>query len=97
MRIPKSIKESIEIDKENGDTLWQDSTQMEMKNDTSNDSSTKRGVDLQCADVQNAFHTAPAIEKYYMVAGPEFGDEEGKVFIVRKALCRSWHLDESSC
>jgi hypothetical protein len=32
-----------------------------------------------------------------MVAGPEFGDEEGKVFLVRKALCRSWHLDESSC
>ncbi|CAJ1945840.1 unnamed protein product [Cylindrotheca closterium] len=44
------------------------------------------GLDLQCADIQNDFLTAPAIEKCYMVAGPKFGDEEGKVFIVRRAL-----------
>ena len=151
IRVPKSIKEAIEIDKENGDTLWQDSIQMEMKNNriafeefdgdveklmgykkitghlvfdvklgenfrrkarycadghkteapaaltystvVSRDSvrillmiAALNGLDLQCADIQNAFLTAPAIEKCYMVAGPEFGDEEGKVFIVRRAL-----------
>ncbi|CAJ1941171.1 unnamed protein product [Cylindrotheca closterium] len=32
IRIPKSIREAIKIDKENGDTLWEDSIQMEMKN-----------------------------------------------------------------
>ncbi|CAJ1931365.1 unnamed protein product [Cylindrotheca closterium] len=32
IRIPKSIKEAIKIYKANGDTLWQDSIQMEMKN-----------------------------------------------------------------
>ncbi|CAJ1938729.1 unnamed protein product [Cylindrotheca closterium] len=36
------------------------------------------GLDLQCTDIQNAFLTAPA--------GPESGEEEGKVFIVRRAL-----------
>ncbi|CAJ1941927.1 unnamed protein product, partial [Cylindrotheca closterium] len=151
IRIPKSIREAIEIDKENGDTLWQDSIQMEMKNNriafeefdgdveklmgykkitghlvfhvklgenfrrkarycadghkteapaaltystvVSRDSvrillmiAALNGLDLQCADIQNAFLTAPAIEKCYMVAGPEFGEEEGKVFIVRRAL-----------
>ncbi|CAJ1929451.1 unnamed protein product [Cylindrotheca closterium] len=54
----------------------------------------QNGLDLQCADIQNAFLTAPAIKKCYMVvAGPEFGDKEGKVFIVRRAL---YGLKESS-
>ncbi|CAJ1932242.1 unnamed protein product, partial [Cylindrotheca closterium] len=44
------------------------------------------GLDVQCADIQNAFLTAPNLEKCYMIAGPEFGDEEGKTFIVRRAL-----------
>ena len=30
--IPKSINEEIEIDKENGNTLWMDAIKMEMKN-----------------------------------------------------------------
>jgi Reverse transcriptase (RNA-dependent DNA polymerase) len=38
------------------------------------------------ADVQNAFLTAPNKEKCWMVAGPEFGHEEGKTFLVVKAL-----------
>ena len=43
-------------------------------------------LDLQAADIQNAFLTAPNLEKCYMIAGPEFLDEQGKVFIVRRAL-----------
>ena len=32
LRIPKSIKEAMEIDKENGNTLWMDAVKLEMKN-----------------------------------------------------------------
>ena len=32
IRIPKSVKEAIEIDRENGNTLWQDAIALEMKN-----------------------------------------------------------------
>ena len=38
------------------------------------------------ADVQNAFLTAPNKEKIYLKAGIEFGDDQGKVYIVDKAL-----------
>lgn len=43
-------------------------------------------LDLQCPDIQNAFLTAPSLKKCYMNAGPEFMGEEGKTFIVRRAL-----------
>lgn len=43
-------------------------------------------LDVQSADIQNAFLTAPNLEKCYMIAGPEFIDEEGKVFLVKRAL-----------
>ena len=38
------------------------------------------------SDVQNAFMMAPNKEKCWMVAGPELGSEEGKNFLVVKAL-----------
>ena len=45
-------------------------------------------LDILGADVQNAFLTAPSKEKCWMIAGPEFGPEEGKAFlVVTKALC----------
>jgi hypothetical protein len=43
-------------------------------------------LDILGADVQNAFLTAPNKEKCWMIAGPEFGSEEGKSFLVVKAL-----------
>jgi hypothetical protein len=43
-------------------------------------------LDILGADVQNAFLTAPNKEKCWMTAGPEFGPEEGKTFLVVKAL-----------
>ena len=43
-------------------------------------------LDLQAADIQNAFLTAPNLERCYMIAGPEFLDEQDKVFIVKRAL-----------
>jgi hypothetical protein len=44
------------------------------------------GLDVQGADVQNAFLSAPNLEKIWMRAGTEFGAEQGKVFIVVRAL-----------
>ena len=152
IRIPKSVKEAIEIDKENGNTLWMDTIRLEMKNVrvafeefdgytaslvgyvqitghivfdvklgenfrrtkarycadghktgapasvtysavVSRDSvrilltiSALNELDVLGADVQNAFLTAPNKEKCWMIAGPEFGPEEGKTFLVVKAL-----------
>jgi hypothetical protein len=151
IRIPKSVEEAIELDKENGDTLWWDSIVMEMKNvrpafvrptsgkappgykfikchmifdiklgenfrrkarfvagghvtekdpELSYSSVVTRDsvricfmlaalhdLDVQSADIQNAYLTADCDEKCYTIAGPEFGpDEEGKVLIIKKAL-----------
>eukprot|EP00980_Cylindrotheca_fusiformis_P022162 scaffold9066_cov80-Cylindrotheca_fusiformis.AAC.1 len=44
------------------------------------------GLDVQGADIQNAYLNAPNREKVWIRAGPEFGDDEGKCFIVTKAL-----------
>ena len=43
-------------------------------------------LSLMGADVHNAFLKAPNKEKCLIVAGPEFGHEEGKVFLVVKTL-----------
>ena len=43
-------------------------------------------LDVQGGDIQNAYLTAPNREKHWMKAGPEFGELEGKHFIVSKAL-----------
>ena len=43
-------------------------------------------IQVQSADVQNAFLTAPVLEKVWMVAGPGFGPEQGKNMIVVRAL-----------
>ena len=38
------------------------------------------------ADVKNAFLSADNFEKHWIRAGPKFGAEQGKVFIVIRAL-----------
>jgi hypothetical protein len=151
IRIPKNIKEALEIDKELGNTLWMDAIKLEMQNvriafeEFDSDPNTLVGytqitghlvfdvklgenfrrkarycadghktgapasvtystvvsrdsvrilltiaalndLDILGADVQNAFLTAPNKEKCWMIAGPEFGPEEGKTFLVVKAL-----------
>eukprot|EP00978_Attheya_sp_CCMP212_P009047 scaffold21332_cov42-Attheya_sp.AAC.1 len=43
-------------------------------------------LDILGADVQNAFLTAPNKEKVWIRAGPEFGPEEGTIFLVTRAL-----------
>ena len=43
-------------------------------------------IDILSADVQNAFLTAPVLEKVWLTAGPEFGPEQGKNMIVVRAL-----------
>jgi hypothetical protein len=43
-------------------------------------------LDVLSADVQNAFITAPIKNKYYVVAGPEFGALQGRTLIIVRAL-----------
>ena len=43
-------------------------------------------LDVMGCDVQNAFLSADNLEKHWIRAGPEFGAEQGKVFIVVRAL-----------
>ena len=43
-------------------------------------------IDIQSVDVQNAFLSAPVLEKVWLTAGPEFGPEQGKKMIVVRAL-----------
>jgi hypothetical protein len=151
IRIPKKIKEAMEIDRELGNTFWMDAIKPEMRNvwiafeEFNGDPNNHVGytqitghlvfdvklgeifwrkarycadghktgapasvtystvvsrdsvhilltiaalnkLDILGADVQNAFLSAPNKEKCWMVAGPEFGPEEGKAFLVVKAL-----------
>ena len=44
------------------------------------------GLDVLACDIQNAYLTAPCREKIFTVAGPEFGSDCGKIFIVTRAL-----------
>ena len=43
-------------------------------------------LDLQAADVENAYLLAKCREKVCIVAGPEFGDMKGKTLIINRAL-----------
>ena len=151
IRIPKSIQEAIEIDRENGNTLWMDAVRQEMKNVRvafeehegdpnqlvgytqitghivfdvklgenfrrkarycADGHKTRAPASVTCstvvsrdsvrilltiaalndlevlgADVQNAFLTAPNREKVWMIAGPEFGADEGKTYLIVRAL-----------
>jgi Reverse transcriptase (RNA-dependent DNA polymerase) len=44
------------------------------------------GVQVWAADVGNAYLNADCREKIWTVAGPEFGSNEGKVMLIKKAL-----------
>jgi hypothetical protein len=44
------------------------------------------GLNVLGLDVQNAFITAPNKEKCWIRAGPEFGDNKDKCYIVARAL-----------
>jgi hypothetical protein len=43
-------------------------------------------LDLQSGDIENAYLTAPCRERMWTRAGPEFGNDQGKVFIITRAL-----------
>jgi hypothetical protein len=45
------------------------------------------GLDVQAADIKNAYLQAPSSEKHYIICGGEFGLENvGKVALIRRAL-----------
>jgi hypothetical protein len=43
-------------------------------------------LELRAADVQNAFLTAPNLEKCCMMAGDEFGSSKDKCYILRRVF-----------
>ena len=43
-------------------------------------------LEVLACDIQNAYLTADCREKIYIIAGPEFGSEEGNIMVIRKAL-----------
>ena len=43
-------------------------------------------LEVIACDIQNAYLTAPCREKVFTVAGPEFGSDCGKVFLITRAL-----------
>jgi hypothetical protein len=45
------------------------------------------GIEMQAADVGNAYLEAVTSEKVYFIAGPEFGERAGHALIIYKALC----------
>ena len=48
------------------------------------------GLDVDAADVGNAYLVAYTKEKVFIIAGPEFGDLQGCLLIIVKALYRLW-------
>ena len=43
-------------------------------------------LDIVCGDIQNAYLTAPNQERCWLWAGPKFGSDQGKPYIVVRAL-----------
>ncbi|KAG7369945.1 reverse transcriptase RNA-dependent DNA polymerase [Nitzschia inconspicua] len=150
IRIPKTVKEAFEIDRENGDNRWAESIQKEMNavrvafrilgedqkvppryqymkchlvfdikfdgfrfktrmvagghmvetpsfmtyaSVVSRDTvrialltAALHDLSVKAADVQNAYLTAPTMEKIWTICGPEFGPDEGKKAIIVRAL-----------
>jgi hypothetical protein len=44
------------------------------------------GYDVIATDVQNAYVQASSLEKYYAIAGDEFGEDKGKTALIVRAL-----------
>ena len=45
-----------------------------------------QNLSLMTCDVSNAFPTAPTEEKVFCIAGPEFGDREGSMIEIQRAM-----------
>jgi hypothetical protein len=54
------------------------------------------GLQLWATDIANAYLEAYTTEKVYIVAGPEFGDREGHILVISKALYCLWSSSAGS-
>ena len=43
-------------------------------------------LEVKTSDIENAYLTAPTDERLYAVLGPEFGEDEGKIAVIVRAL-----------
>jgi hypothetical protein len=61
------------------------------------------GLNLWATDIGDAYLEAKTLELLFIVAGPEFGDLEGHMLVIYKALYRfcstglCWHERFSTC
>lgn len=61
------------------------------------------GLETWATDIGNAYLEAQTSEKVYIIAGPEFGDHEGHILVIRKALYgltssgAHWHDKFADC
>ena len=61
------------------------------------------GLNLWATDIGNAYLEAKTSELLFIIAGPEFGDLEGHMLVIYKALYRlhssglHWHECFSAC
>ena len=166
IEIPTTVEQALEIDKKNGNTLWQDAINKEMKNvrvafkvldDDEKISNTYQYIschmifdvkmedfrrkarlvagghvtsapasityatvvsresvrialtlaalndlEVKSSDIENAYLTAPSIERLWTTCGPEFGSDAGKRALIVRALygtksaghCYSHHMKD---
>ncbi|KAI2513146.1 Reverse transcriptase (RNA-dependent DNA polymerase) [Fragilaria crotonensis] len=90
IRIPKTVQEALAIDKENGNMLWWDAIYGREFPEESATSSAGKWEQNRSTCVTDLFigdfERLDCREKIYIIAGPEFGSEEGSIMIIRKAL-----------
>ena len=43
-------------------------------------------LNVMCCDIKSAYLQAPSSEKHYIICGPEFGEHEGCVALIKRAL-----------
>jgi hypothetical protein len=60
-------------------------------------------LELWATDIDTAYLEASTSENVYIIAGPEFGEREGHILIISKALyslrssCARWHDRFADC
>ncbi len=61
------------------------------------------GLEFWATDIGNAYLESHTSEKLYIIAGPEFGDREGHILVINKALYglrssgKRWHEKLHDC
>ena len=87
-QVPKDYNDAMRLDKENGNTHWQDAMDLELTHVLRMVVflSQLNNLEIWGADVGNAYLEAYTDEKLCIMAGPEFKELQGHLLIMVKAL-----------